>query len=304
VTNLGWRYIFIFLLPVLLLSLIIGLRAIEQKSELRRQSFDGLSFILIILTFGGLILGFSSMGSQPFVSLTVLGAFIIGVLGLLGLVWRSNTIEFPIIDLKVLKNHAFAGHVFSFFILQLVSLGLSFILPNYIQLVNHQTATAAGLIVLPGAVLGAIFAPLGGRILDELGAKRPLITGAIINLVAVVLFSVFAQNLSGTKILVIYLIFMAGVGLTFGNIMTNGLSQLAGRQHADGNAILTTLQQFAGATGTSIVAAIIAQSQTNTTLTTASATAQGSQHALIFLLVLLVLEFIALCKVVLFAKKK
>lgn len=304
VTNLGWRYIFIFLLPVLLLSLIIGLRAIEQKSELRRQSFDGLSFILIILTFGGLILGFSSMGSQPFVSLTVLGAFIIGVLGLLGLVWRSNTIEFPIIDLKVLKNHAFAGHVFSFFILQLVSLGLSFILPNYIQLVNHQTATAAGLIVLPGAVLGAIFAPLGGRILDELGAKRPLITGAIINLVAVVLFSVFAQNLSGTKILAIYLIFMAGVGLTFGNIMTNGLSQLAGRQHADGNAILTTLQQFAGATGTSIVAAIIAQSQTNTTLTTANATAQGSQHALIFLLVLLVLEFIALCKVVLFAKKK
>ncbi len=303
VSTIGWRYIFIFLLPILVISLIIGLVSIQQKSELRKTSFDFISLLWIMLTFIGLIIGFSNMGNGHFLSQAVLVPIILGLIGLVLLVHRSLNIKTPIINLAVLKNGKFAGHVLSFFALQLISLGLSFILPNYIQLVNGTPASIAGLIVLPGAILGAIFAPFGGRILDTIGPKKPLMTGSMLGLLALILFVIFGLHLNNVMIGAFYLIFMACVGLSFGNIMTNGLKYLPKQVKSDGNAILTTLQQFAGATGTSLVAAIIAQGQAKVGVSKAVGTAQGSEHAFIFLLVLGLIEAASLVKVVLLAKE-
>ncbi|MFD1318430.1 MFS transporter [Loigolactobacillus zhaoyuanensis] len=298
VSTLGWRYIFILLLPILVLSLVIGLKCIQQ------MSFDGLSILFIMATFAGLIIGFSNMGEQSLFSWLVGGAFIIGLLGLLALVVRSQRLTTPIINLNVLRNGDFAGHVLSFFLIQITALGLSFILPNYIQLVNHSSATAAGLVVLPGALLGAVFAPFSGRILDRLGPKKPLLIGSTLALLALLLFSFLGRALNDGLIIAFYLIFMAGVGLAYGNIMTNGLQLLTPAEQADGNAIFTTMQQFAGAMGTAIVAVIIGQSQNAGHMKVTVATAIGSQHAFYFLLSLLVIELIVLGKVILWPLDK
>ena len=65
--------------------------------------------------------------------------------------------------------------------------------------------------------------------------------------------------------------------------MTNGLSYLAAKQKPDGNAIINTLQQLAGAIGTSVVSTIVAAAQSKTTETLASATETGSRHAFFLL---------------------
>lgn len=286
-TTLGWRYIFILLLPILLISLVLGLLTIQQKNKLQPFKLDLFSLVCIILLFTGAILGFSNMGNFDGL---IGGAFLMGIVGLIGLIMRSNHITNPIIDLHTFKNIRFSGHAISFFIFQLISLGLSFIVPNYIQLVNGNTATVAGLIVLPGALLGAVFAPFSGRILDHFGAKLPILLGTSLTIISLISFSLFSRHLFNWLILIIYILLMTGAGLSFGNIMTNGLKQLHSKQQSDGNAILNTLQQFAGAVGTSIVAAIISHSQATSNHSFAVATALGSQHAFIFLLILSIIE--------------
>ncbi|BDR56578.1 DHA2 family efflux MFS transporter permease subunit [Xylocopilactobacillus apis] len=297
VNSLGWRFIFVLLIPILIVSLLMGTYSIKQVSAIKRTRVDLLGVLSIILMFTGFILGFSNLGENNIISLEVGGAWIVGILGLCLLLYRNNSSN-PIINLDVLKNKPFAGHVISFFFFQLCGLGISFILPNYIQLVNHQTATIAGLIVLPGAALGAILAPISGQILDRMGARFPILLGTTFAVVALILFTIFSNDLSLGLIIVIYLLYMAGTGFAFGNIMTSGLQNLTLEQQADGNAILTTLQQFAGAMGTSVVAAIIAQSQNQTGISNSVATASGSHNAFIVLLVLGILEFLILFKVV------
>jgi len=293
VSSLGWRYIFVILLPILIIAFFLGIKNIEQKSQIQKSKFDLGSLIALIFTFSGLILGFSNMSH---LNILVLIAFVIGILGIISFVVRSNKVDNPIINLKVLSNHIFSSHVLSFFIFQILSLGFAFILPNYIQLVNENSATVAGLAVFPAGLIGAILAPLGGKILDEVGARIPIIFGVICADISLIAFTIFSLNLSNTMIVWFYILYMFGMGLAFGNIMTNGLKYLSSTDQADGNAILNTLQQFAGATGTSIVSAIIAQSQNNTALSTKVSTAIGTQHAFIILVILGLINLLILLK--------
>lgn len=231
-------------------------------------------------------------------SVPVLGGLAVGIAGLLVLVKRSSHLEQPIVNLSILKNGKFAGHVIAFFLFQIVNLGMSFIIPNYIQLVNHSSSTVAGLLVFPGAIIGACFAPFSGRILDRLGAKKPIIFGVSLLAFALCLFSILALHLPNTWLTVIYILSMAGTGIAFGNIMTNGQKQVISDKRADANAIFNTLQQFAGAVGTTVASLVVALSQSNTSISYAEATARGSRNAFIILLVLAVIELIILFRVV------
>lgn len=302
VTGIGWRYIFILLLPIMAIALILGLLTIEQKNRVQRESFDILSMLAITLLFVGTIFGFSNMGSTDFLSVGVAGAFAVGIIGLIMLVTRSSRIENPILRLDLLKNGTYRSHVICFFIIQLVLMGLVFILPNYIQLVNGGSAQVSGLVVLPGATLGAIFTPIGGRILDRFGAKRPITAGSLIILSALLLFVTFSGQLSNLMVGVLYFLFTVGISFSMGNLMTNGLKQLGTAEQADGNAIIMTLQQFAGAAGTSIIAGIISQNQADQSLTIAQGTINGARSSFIFLTVLFLVEVFFLVRMFFFSK--
>jgi drug resistance transporter, EmrB/QacA subfamily len=291
----GWRYIFIILLPILIISFLLGIKNIQQKSPIQKSKFDWASLLALIFTFSGLIFGFSNMSQ---LSPLVIVAFVVGIIGLLGFVMRSLKLDEPIINLRVFKNHTFTSHVISFFIFQVLSLGFAFILPNYIQLVNDSSATIAGLAVFPAGIIGAIFAPLSGKIYDELGARLPIICGVILADISIILFTCLSLNINNTAITFMYIPYMLGMGMAIGNIMTNGLKYLSSQNQTDGNAVFNTLQQFAGATGTSIISAIIANSQNNPNLSTKVSTAIGSQHAFILMTILGLINLLILWKAI------
>ena len=266
--NFGWRSIFLVQFPILLASLVAGLRSIEQISTVKRETLDIMSLLAIIALFLGLILGIHGLSDHAFFSFSVLDWLVIGFLGLVLLVWRSNQLETPIINLAILKNHLLTGHVLAFFTFQLGSLAMSFLLPNYVQLVNHSSTTLAALMLLPGAIIGAGFAPFSGL------------------------------KLTNGLILIFYMIFMTGMGLAFGNIMTNGQKQLSLEEQPDANAIFNTLQQFAGAVGTTLASLIVAMSQANQKMDFTQATAKGSRNGFMVLFALGIFQLLLLFWVV------
>jgi DHA2 family lincomycin resistance protein-like MFS transporter len=288
--QIGWRWVFWILLPFIALSFFLGQWGIRQKSTIRRQKVDVLSVIGILLLFTGFVYGFSNLGTSAFLSLKVGGALLVGLLGMALLVWRSLTIAQPVLKLSLLGDRAFAAHVLGFFLTQLISLGFAFLLPNYIQIVNGSTTLTAGLVVLPAGVAGAICAPLSGRVLDALGARKPIVTGISLCVASLVTFTLMSRSMSNFWIGFVYVFYMAGMGMCIGNVMTSGLRLVGPDDSAQGNAIMSTLQQFAGAMGTSVAAALVAASQKSAggVVGRAAATAIGTQHAFLVLTVLAV----------------
>ena len=128
VSSLGWRWVFYFLLPLLLVSLGLGIWGIQQKSAIQRQKIDGISFAGIAMMFTGLVFGFSNLSSGKLFSWQVGGSLLFGLLGMMILIVRSLRITTPILNLKLFKNHTFSGHVLGFFLTQIISLGFAFLL--------------------------------------------------------------------------------------------------------------------------------------------------------------------------------
>lgn len=304
VSSLGWRSIFLLLLPVVIFALIIGAISIKQITPPTHTKLNLGGLVLIAIAFVGLIFAFTNLSAVQTDPLNFALPLIIGIIGLFGFVMQTKHSKNPLIDIGVLSNKKYAAHLSAFFLVQIGALGMSFILPNYIQLVDHKTALIAGLIVLPGALLGAVFAPLGGSILDKFGARKPIMIGIVIQIFAMALYSIFGRNLNSTLIMVFYLLFMLGMGLVMGNTMTNGLKQLPTEKNADGNGWFNTVQQFAGAVGTSVASTIVSLSQSSSLSENyATKTAIGSQNAFIVLLIFILIAAILLNSALKYMKK-
>lgn len=289
VTHLGWRWIFYIMIPFILISLVLGIVGIKQKSELREVKFDLLSIVLIAVFFIGMILGFSNLSTGNYLALDCLGAILIALISIGLLIYRSRKIKDPILDLSLFKNKFFAAHAVGFFLIQIISLGNAFLLPNYIQLVNGNSALVAGLVVLPAGFAGAFLAPFGGSLLDRYGARRPILIGSSFMLLELLIFTIFTSHLSNLLILFVYIFYMGGMGMMMGCVMTDALDHLEKSEVTQGNAILNTLQEFAGAVGTSTTAAFVAFAQRNAGSKGAIPTAHGAHLAYVFLLALVLI---------------
>ena len=166
--------------------------------------------------------------------------------------------------------------------LQMTTLGYGLLLPTFDQIGLKQSATDAGIVLLPGAIVGAVFAPIGGLILDRLGAKKPIVLGLCCSFIATFCFLFFFKNLTYQSCILFYFIYSLGIGLIVGNTMTSAMSYLPKNLQADGNATLQTLMQLSGGIGTSITATILAFVQQGTNLY--DGTNRGALFVLIFLM--------------------
>lgn len=290
---MGWRYIFVILIPVLLFTLILGINTIEEKHEPQKVPVDIPGIILIMLTFLGLVYGFANIAAFGQSPLSEIVSFVVGILALFLFIKHCKTFENPLIDIHIFKNIPFVCHLISFFLINAIMLGMSFLLPNYLQITLLCESMFAGFMLLPGAGLNAVMGPFSGAALDKIGAKLPILTGTGLMAIGILLFTVFGLHLNTIMIICFYIIFGIGCGIAFGNTMTIGNLRLPVSQKAYGNTCFNTLMQFAGAVGTSICAAFVsfAQNQSNS-MNYQLKTAAGSMHSFIFLLIPAVLCFI------------
>ncbi|MDN6030723.1 MAG: MFS transporter [Lactococcus plantarum] len=291
-TNYSWHAIFLLLIPIVVLSLIIGVWAIPKIPVKTEEKLDWLGLIGITLVFSGALCFLSNLET-----LWSLGYLVITVIGGLIFYRASKQKPSPLIQLTLLRNRQFKLFLFAFLICQMMLLGISFIVPNYIQIVKNGSAFESGLVMIPGAITGAILAPISGKIHDLYGAKRPILIGIIITMIGWGMLSTFLGTIGSLGIVCGHIFYMIGIGLCYSNLMTVGMNQVSKTLQNDGNAIFNTLQQFAGAVATAVVAVIINVVQKNSHLPLQAATTLGSKLAMFFNLALMGIAFIGCLRI-------
>ncbi|WP_288393911.1 MFS transporter [uncultured Vagococcus sp.] len=287
-TQLDWKYIYILLLPILAISTLIGLYAIPKEEQSKTDSINMKAAIYLSVMFTGLLFFFSYLQSVfGFISLAI------GIVAAI-LFYKANQ-EKTLLNLNVFSNKMFSIYLASFLVYQVLLLGVSFVLPNYIQIVSEVPASRAGVMMFPGALVGALFAPLSGQMLDKLGFKKPIGIGILTAIVGWLGLIFVIQTGNMLLITTCHVIFMIGVGLSYSNVMTVGLSAIDTTLQDDGNAVFSTLQQFMGAISTSFVAIILDVFQRSNSDYKVG-TQIGAKVALISLFILLIITSVFVFK--------
>ena len=199
---------------------------------------------------------------------------------------RTST---PLLNFSLLKHAGIRARAINFFILQFGNIGIAFVIPIFAENVLHTNASVAGLLLLPGSLLGAAVSPIGGALYDRFGAHRLLLISDAAMVVGAMLLGLFTHQLGMALIVGFYLIFRVGFNLGFGNTMSDASTMVDGPAKADINSLFNTLQQYAGSLGTASLSAIITLQQR---LAPTGAEATGSQIDFFLLAGLAALTFV------------
>lgn len=295
--HLGWRAIFLIILPLAIFASIVGLLNIEQTRPIEKIHLDIVGFIWIAIAFILISLSFNQAPAHGWVSFEFWITPILGITAAALYGRHANRTSSPLINIKIFKYKPFVLSFIAYALCQLVNIGMAFLLPNFGQLVLGATSLFAGLLLLPGSLLRLFLMPWGGILFDKKGPRLPIITGISAILMSGILFFGFQSVLTIPLMAVFYAVFSAGFSLTFSNLLTNGMKQLPRPLKGDGNAAFNAIQQYSGSIGASLMATFIGISQSNAHgLSFVKATGLGSRHDFIFLiimeLIMLVLQIV------------
>ncbi|SFM29277.1 DHA2 family efflux MFS transporter permease subunit [Pelosinus propionicus] len=276
---INWHWIFISMLPILVVSFILGSKYIPDIHSKEKKSIDYLSVLLSTIAFVGIVYGVS-ISDLGWSSPAVLSYIIMGGLSLAAFAYRQLRLAKPLIQVRVFSNSMFTIGACIVMISMMTVLAAGFVLPLYIQKSLGYASIAAALAMLPGAIVNGIMSPVAGKFYDKHGPRLLLFIGFLLLSITLLLFSFVSITLF--ELTIIYTVFMFGASMLAMPAQTNSLNQLPRQYYADGAAIMGTLQQVAGAVGTALASSLLTINSVKYSQSFSSVTADGIAQSIAF----------------------
>jgi len=217
----GWRWIFYINIPFGIAALIITSAVLHIPKVKRDHTIDYFGALLMVTAVSSTLLAVSIYGPERgWSNSTTVTYLAIGILlTLIFLVWEGKAKE-PILPLSLFKNHTFSLTSALGFIIGAGMFGAIVMLPLYLQVVKGDTATEAGLKLIPfmlGIVSTSIYS---GKAITKHGHyKRFPIIGTVVMTIGLVLMSTLSVTTPFWQLSVFSILVGAGLGLSMQTIV-------------------------------------------------------------------------------------
>jgi DHA2 family lincomycin resistance protein-like MFS transporter len=263
--HFSWRFMFVFVLPIALAAFAIGAKYLTNIGDSEKTRLDALSVLLTVPAFGGLVYGLSQVGGghggQAGPGTPALLALAVGVVAMLAFVLRQLRLqksEAPLLDLRAFNFRMFTVSVLLLVVAMIALFGAVILLPLYLQEIRGLKSLETGLALLPGGLAMGLLGPFIGRVFDKVGPLPLTVTGSALMVVALWQFSRLDADTPVWWIVALHVALSLGLALLFTPAFTTGLNPLPPHLYSHGSAIMSTLQQVAGAAGTALLVSIYA----------------------------------------------
>ncbi len=257
VDSIGWRALFVIVAVLAAVVVLVASFSLKNFTNFERTTFDAPSVVLLACGMLGLLYGISSMTSAAN-KLPNIALVICGIVLLVLFARRQTTLEVPILRVETLKSRKFRTAVILIALLQAALIGSEVVLPIYVQQIRGFNATTSGLLMLPGAVVGAICGVLAGRIYDKHGVRKLALFGAVLILVGAVGVTSFSYNMHIIMITVVYTTMAIGIQFLSTPLNTWGMNSLPNSMVQHANPISATMNQVGISLGTAIIVSLTA----------------------------------------------
>lgn len=173
-----WRIVFVATAPLAALAIPLGVGLLPGRvSAAARPKLDWQGLVLVIsalaLTLQGLANGHREGWDDVGTALRLWGALAAAIAFL---AWEARH-PFPVLNLKLFARPAFALAAAAIFATGVAVYGSTYLVPLFVQLVQHYSPAGAGEVLLPAGVAMAVCFPLSGRLSDRVDVRVMLAAG-------------------------------------------------------------------------------------------------------------------------------
>lgn len=292
VEYLSWRWLFIGLIPFVLLIILLAYKYLLNVAEGTKVKLDVLSVFYSTIGFGFLLFGFSIAGSRGWTDWFVIASILLGIVVTYLFCQRQMSSTEPLLNLSVFKYKMFSMTTFVNIAITILMYADLILLPIYLQDGRGFTAFEAGLLLLPGALINASLSPITGKMYDRYGAKPLFIVG--MTLIVLSMWAVIDLSASTSYMYLLGRTIILRIGLAFITMPLNtaALNALPKELASHGSAVNNTVRQLAGAIGTAVIVTIYSIQLTKVSIVASEGYAIAANSTYFFMFVVALMAFI------------
>jgi len=261
---MSWRWMFLLSVPLGALAYVLALRMIPgdppADPRTHRQRLDVLGLALLGPGSAALVLALSQTAEHAaFTAWQALSPLAAGVVLLIAYcvhARRPRRVP-PLIDLRLFASRGFTASVTIMGLGGLANFATLFVLPLYYQQAHGHGVLAAGLLMAPAGLGGAIAMPLAGRLSDRVGTRGLACGGAMSALLSALAFTFVGADTPEAVPVLAALTIGLGMGCFSAPTMGSLYRTLPAPMVAQGSSVLYVLNQLGAALGIALVTLIL-----------------------------------------------
>jgi len=251
-----WRAIFWINVPVALIALAL-IAISKPATEHRPAPMDYRGLALIVAGVGLSVFGFQQSALWGWGNPAIEVSIAAGVLLLVVFYAVERRTESPLMNVHIFANRAFTVENVILGIAMMAFIPVFFFASIYGQIALAEKATTASLLILYFFLGFVVCAQIGGRMLDRIGAKRPVVLGCVLATAGFALWAGKATDLhAGAQ--VIYIVMAgAGMGLMLGQANTDAINRASRYSYGEATGITQTVRNYGASLGFAILGTIL-----------------------------------------------
>ncbi len=257
VEYVDWRLIFFINVPVGILGAIAAVIVLPKFASAKARRFDVLGFITIAGGLFALLLALSEGEDWGWTSYRIIILLAAAPILLALFVVIELQVEYPLLDVRVFRYWPFTNSLLLISVLMVGLFAVLFYVPLFLQQAQGLGAFAAGLLLLPQALVMAVLMPIAGRLYDKIGPRWPAVIGLTVVAIGTYLLHDLTLDTSRGEIAWLLALRASGMGLAMMPIMTSGVAAVPVIKVGAASAFNNVVQRSAAALGLAVLTALM-----------------------------------------------
>jgi len=254
-TEWTWRAIFWVNVPVALVALALIARA-KPVTEHRPAPMDYRGLALIAGGVGLSVFGFQQSNTWGWHSPGIWICLAAGAVLLVVFFRVEARTASPLINIALFANRAFRTQNVILTVAMAAFIPVFFFTSVYAEASLGKNASQASLDLLYFFLGFVVAAQLGGRMLDRVGAKRPVVAGCAIAAVGFYLWASRVTQLREGAIIWCVIVAGAGMGLMLGQANTDAVNRAPRLAYGEATGITQTVRNYGASLGLAILGTV------------------------------------------------
>jgi EmrB/QacA subfamily drug resistance transporter len=254
IDHFNWRYIFYVAAPICIAAILLGSVFMPEREQTgARLRFDWLGFLLMSGSMACLLTGLSNGQREGWHSTFVLTLFAVAALGSTAFFWWELRVAHPLVNLKIFRSVQFSAAAAVACIFGIGLFGSTYLVPLYVQTVQHFTPLSSGLLLMPAGILMGIAMPIAGFLSDRVAARNMIFAGLLCFGISSFWLAHVDSNMSFWTIAWAVIISRIGLAIMKPSLNVAALRALQPELLSQGAGMINFARQLGGAFGVNLL---------------------------------------------------